>query len=413
MGTTPDYIDHIRRRKPGRAVFITDPDTLPSSTPAATTAEDELICPLREEDRVIAELQSFLDARHITPSGVACFDCESLAMAAAIAANWKLPFPSSRTVLLCRDKLVCKQRWYAYGVPCPKVMEIGGPEDLESLLAETESGIIVKPLSGSGSELVFRCNTPAEATDAYRIITAGLATRSGHRMYQPSAGRGRPPIIAEEFIHGEEYSCDVLIKSEQVKIIRTARKYFPEKGPVGTTRAYEIPAELPVTTDVSAFMAYISAAVKAVEMTDGLCMLDFIVRNGRPYFLEISPRPGGDCLPSLIEESCGFDMISAAIDHAEGLWLMIPPGNAWKRLLGVRLHAERPGRLKAIRPLLNGYENRIRSMVWLKQPGDLIRVPPEDYGSWLLGFVIFEPLNGQPVPHQIRDLQKRIEVDIQ
>ncbi len=374
--------------------------------------DDELIYPLRDENKVTEELQHFLIHHHLTLGGVTCFDCESLAMAAAIADNWGLPFSSRETVRYCRNKYVCKQRWYTYGVPCPRVRKINCLEDIAAFMGETESSVILKPLSGSGSELIFRCDNYAEAIDAYPVMMAGLKSRSGNRMYHLSDNQNQMAVLCEEYIEGEEFSCDILLKADEAKILRLAKKYFPDKGPIGTTQAYEIPVELPAGTDLSAFMAYVSAAVKAVDLTDGLCMLDFIIRNGRPYFIEISPRPGGDCLPPLIEESCGFDMIAAALDYAEGLWLMIPPHDTWDHLVGVRFHAEHSGRLQAIRPHLDGYEKRVRSMVWLKQPGDPIRVPPEDYASWLLGYIIFEPAADQPIHQQIIGLKKQITVDI-
>ncbi len=412
VGTTPDYIDHIRKKMPKRAVFITDPDVRPPCGPAFVPAVDELVCPLREEAEVMEKLSAFLLHQKISLSGVTCFDCESLSMAAVVARNWALPFASKEAVRHCRNKYISKKLWKKFGVPCPRICEVNQLDDILIFMKETAAGIILKPLSGSGSELIFHCHTAAEAEKAYAVILAGLQSRSLTRMYRCDDQEHPLTILCEEFIDGQEYSCDILLEGEEARILRIAKKYFPDSGPVGTTQAYEIPVRIPMIINTSVFMGYLSAAAKAVGLNSGLCMLDFIVRNGRPYFIEISPRPGGDCLPPLIEKSCGLDMIGVAIDYAEGRWIRIPPMEHWEHLVGVRFHAEKPGRLQAIRPQLNGVEDRIRSMVWLRQPGDQIKLPPEDYTSWLLGYAVFKPENARPIADQVRRLIRRVHVDI-
>lgn len=412
VGTTPDYISHIRERMSGRAVFISDPDTRGQSGFSPVSMEDELVCPLREEEEVIGKLHPFLLHQKISLSGVACFDCESLAMAASIAQNWALPFPSKEAVLHCRNKYISKKLWETFGVPCPKIREINSLNDIAGFMHETGSSVVLKPLSGSGSELIFRCDNVHEAENAYPIMLAGLESRRTTRMYQREDQGDSFTILCEEFIDGQEYSCDILLEGDEARILRIAKKYFPDSGPIGTTQAYEIPARISMIINTSVFLGYLSAAAKAVGLTGGLCMIDFIVRNGRPYFLEISPRPGGDCLPPLIEKSCGFDMIGAALDYAEGRWMRIPPIDKWEHLVGVRFHAGQAGRLQAIRPRLNDLKHRIRSMVWLRQPGDQIKLPPEDYASWLLGYAVFKPENDRPIHEQVRRLIDQVSVDI-
>ena len=47
-----------------------------------------------------------------------------------------------------------------------------------------------------------------------------------------------------------------------------------------------------------------------------IIMADFIFKDDQFYFLEMTPRPGGDCLPDLIQASLGYDTLGLAIEYA-------------------------------------------------------------------------------------------------
>jgi len=412
VGTTRDYIDHIRNRMPGRAVFVTDPDTITDSTRGPFTDDDELVCPLGDEQAAIDSLRNFLEQRNVALKGVACFDCESLPTAAAIAERWGFPFPTRQSVYYCRNKYISKRVWASRGVPCPRVCSARSVEDIISFMEEVGTEIILKPLTGSGSELTFRCDSLEAAADAFGIVVEGLAARSKDRMYCLGGKSVGSNVLCEEFVSGEEFSCDIYYDAEEVEALRMARKYLREEGPTGTAQAYEIQAPLPEGLEKAFFEHCLVEAAKALGLTRCLCMVDFICRDGRPYFLELSPRPGGDCLPPLIGQSCGLDIIGLTLDFAEGKSPKIPPVSAWEHLVGLRFHAHHAGLLQAIRPLWGEWKRNIRDVAWLRHPGDRIELPPKEYNSWLLGYAIFKPRTGISIRDQVRRLNQAVEVDI-
>jgi len=412
VGTTRDYIDHIRKRMPGRAVFLTDPDVMTDTGIPTIPEDEELICPLMDEQAAMDRLRNFLDRQNILLSGVACFDCESLLMAATVANKWSLPFPSRQSILYCRNKYLCKKRWASHGIPCPRVRAVHSFDDIAGFMRKIGGPVVLKPVSGSGSELTFRCNSLGEASRAYRTILKGLMARATDRMYYLNGKAGRANVICEEFVGGDEFSCDVYYDAGEVQVLRITNKYFPEERLIGTTLAYEIPAKLPGAIGETVFRRYLGEAAKALGLTRSLCMVDFIWHNGLPYFLELSPRPGGDCLPPLIEQSCGVDMLGVTLDFAEGRPPRVPPSNTWEHLVGVRFHADRAGRLQSIHPQLREWEENMRELVWIRRPGDQIELPPKDYGSWLLGYGIFSPKTGLAIQDQLRNLVRAVAVDI-
>jgi len=411
VGTTRDYIDRIRERMPGRAFFLTDTGTVsPGIIPLPP--DEELVCPLTDEDGAAAGLKAFLDRGAITLCGIACFDCESLPLAAALAERWGFLFPKKQTVHYCRDKYLSKKIWADRGISCPRVRQVDGLADIHTFMRETEKPIILKPRAGSGSALTFRCDSLDAATEHYLGILEGLKNRATDRLFQPTEPGSKPGVVCEEWLSGDEFSCDVCVTEKDVRILRTARKYFSDEMPVGATLAYEIPAGPPDGIPEAVFKKDLGQAAEALGLKQGLYMVDFICRNGRCYFLELAPRLGGDCLPWLIEESCGVDMLEFALDFAEGLSPAMPPPEQWEHLIAVRFHAHRAGRLEAIRPRFHQHAENVRSQLWIRQPGDRIKLPPEDYDTWLLGHIIFSPRSVPDIPEQIRDLLRAVEVDI-
>jgi biotin carboxylase len=411
VGTTRDYIDHIRARMPGRALFLTDPRAVAPGI-APVPRNEEIICPLSDLRAVRTSLNHFLRKYDISLSGLACFDCEWLWTAAVIAEDRNLPFPSTQAVLRCRNKFLSKRLWTNHGVSCPEVREVFCPEDILEFLRKTGGPVILKPRSGSGSELTYRCNTADEVREGYGKIREGLHKRAADPLFQSQGTEGHPTAICEEFISGDEYSCDIYFDGETAQILRLARKYFREEMPLGTALGYEIPVRFPQGVSPETSLLEFGKAARVLGLTRSLCMIDFIVRDGRVYLLEMSPRLGGDCLPALIEQSCGVDMLEVALGFAEGALPTMPEKARWNHVVGVRFHAERPGTLQGIRSDFQKWGKDIRSQVWRRHPGDRIGLPPDDYDSWLLGHVIFTPRPGMEIATQVRNLLRAVKTDI-
>ena len=120
-------------------------------------------------------------------------------------------------------------------------------------------------------------------------------------------------------------------------------------------------------------------------------MVDFIVWQGNAYLLELTPRPGGDCLPWLIQQSCGLDMIGLALDMAQGRNISTPVSQSWKTLVGLRLFASHSGAVKEIDDGDLRRDPRVQEVLIKRKPGHRVILPPKDYDSRLFGHVIFKP----------------------
>jgi len=416
VGTTADYIDMIGRRYPDRALFLTDFKERRSAHEPDPTPGSELLCDLGRPSDITTLLREHLERRKIALSGIVCYDCESMALGARLAADFNLSYPSLASVLLIRDKYRSKEVWQRAGVPCPRADLVESDRQACDFFARLGAPVVIKPLTGSGSELTFKCANEEEIRQSFRLISNGLADRKSSRMYaRDNSGTGPDPqrvFTIEEFVSGPEYSCDFIIDGDRVELIRTAAKISGDGMPFGTTLAYELPARLPEGLTVEALTESLRRAARAAGLKRAICMIDFMIRDGAPVFLELTPRPGGDCLPFLIRQSCGLDMLGLALDFAEGRTLDIPPAQSWNRLVGVRLFADGAGKLNGVDFSNVRANSSVRECYLKRQPGHAITLPPADYDSWMLGHIVFQPANS-PLPEQCRAIVSLAHLDIQ
>ena len=390
VGTTADYVDLVNRRYPGRALFITEVRERSIAREVPSPPGSELLCDLKDVASVHTALVSHLEQWHQTISGVTSYDCESMELASWLAERLGLPYPSPDAIRLVRDKLATKRRWQQEGVNGPRAALVKSEKEAVQFAAEVRGPVVLKPLTGSGSELNFRCDRPDDCRPAFRLIKSGLARRADTRMYASSPRTGRQPMIEiEEWIDGPEYSCDFIIDGETVKVIRVATKLHSGRMPFGTTLAYLLPARLPGELTEIGLAEKLREAALAVGINRAVGMADFIVREGQPCFLELTPRPGGDCLPSLIMRSCGLDILGVALDVAEGVPVSVPPASQWTHLVGVRLFARSTGRIKRLDASTVLTHPAVVECHFKRTPGHVVTLPPEDYDSWLRSWNIF------------------------
>ena len=412
VGTTSDYIDWIRRTCPGRALFITDPIVRSNAKEPTPEPHEEIRCELADIGHVRKAVVRHLKRWDIRVNGVTCFDCESMAVAAFLAQDFSAAFPSPSAVNNCRDKLISKILWQQNEILSPRIAPVRHVEDATAFFSTLGGDCVLKPLSGSGSELVFHCRTEQECRRAFTVIQDGLQQRKNHRLYKGVSGDS-PQIIAEEFVDAPEFSCDFFLDANEVTLIRLARKIPSSDGPFGTTMGYELVGSLPQGIDLGRFCGYLAQGAGALGIKRSICMVDFMVHNGKIVLLEIAPRPGGDCLPALIRSALQLDILALTLDVAQKRPLRIGSFRPSQPVVGLRIHASQGGIFRHINWAALEGNSRIKEINVVRHPGDVIRMPPEDYESFLLGNIIFIPENKMDRRNECRRLLDSLTVEIE
>ena len=419
VGTTADYIDIIRRRFPGRTLFLTDPaERKKASSYPAPDRISEILCGLTSPRGAVDALDGHLRKQKQQLTGVACFDCESLSLAAEIARTRSLPFPSPAAVDASRNKYFSKRLWLDAGLPCPDVRLVGRSDEAIDFLHKIQRAVVMKPLTGSGSELIFLCRDENDCRLAFKTLVEKLATHHNSRMYEPRTWQGkkidpRKSFVMEEMVEGEEMSCDFALRENGVKIIRTTRKILARNQTFGTVLAYILTNDLPFGSDPSAVHRLLEQAARALGINRSICMIDLMISRGRPLMLEMTPRPGGDCLIALERLSAGFDMLGYALDFAEGQETETPPAGEWKPLAGLHLLADRPGTIRRLDDRALLADPRVLECSLTAGIGHRILMPPDDYDSRKLGHAIFRPRNPADIEKECLELSALLTVEFE
>ena len=412
VGTTPDYIDWIRRSCPARALFLTDPAARWQAVEPSPPPAEEVLCNLSDYSEVRQVLQRHLLQENIRLDGVACYDCESMELAATLAQEFSLPYPSVQSVNNCRNKYLTKTLWARHNLVTPRVLQIRSATEAVHFFQDLGGPCVLKPPGGSGSELIFRCDSARACRHNFIKIIDGLQQRRNNRLYK-SFRTADPVILAEEFVMGEEYSCDFVIENGRVEVIRLTRKILSSRGPFGTALGYLLPGPLPEEIKEHDFKQTLYQSALALGINRAICMLDFMVCKNQIVLLELSPRPGGDCLPSLLRRCWNLDMITLYLDFCQQRpWRLQKPANL-NPCLGLRLHAGCSGSLKKVDTRQLQHDSRVREIHLTRQPGHQIIMPPDDYDSWLLGHIIFD-LDVDTAPEaQCRALLEKLVVEVE
>jgi biotin carboxylase len=415
IGTTPDYVAHITRGYPGRALFV---NHILCKMPAVAPAPDEsskvrgdLTCP---ED-IADKIERHLARRRMEPIGITCFDCEWLGLTAHLAVRLRLPYPSADSIRLCRNKYLSKRVWTERDVPCPRSAMVCTTDEAKRFAEKIGGAVVLKPPVGSGSELTFLCPDPFGAGQAFIRLKDGLARRKANPLFWENStdggfGEKHHAVLAEEYITGREYSCDIMISGGRMSIIRSARKIRAASLPFGTTLAYQVPARLPDGVDGEAFGISLFRAAESLGLSEAICMVDFIVRDNKAMFLEITPRPGGDCLPPLIRECSGHDMLGMALDFAERRPIALKPQSQWRQLAGLRLLSRREGTVRSFDLSGLSADKRVLRVSIIRSTGHEVYLPPKNYDSWVLGYVIFQPDASGTLEEECREIAAKLIV---
>jgi hypothetical protein len=411
VGTTADYIDLIERKFSGRALFLTDPSEREKAAGWTDPGpEVEVLSPL-----VFSAARKALERRlqetGVGLSGVVCFDCESLRLSAELARHLALPFVSPEAVAAARDKYLSKKLWSEAGLPCPEARLVRDPGEAVEFIRGGERAAVIKPLTGSGSELIFLCRSPGDCRRAFALLRKKLGRHPNRRMYgEREENDPRIVFAVEELVEGEEWSCDFALNRRGARIIRLTRKIFARGQSFGTVLAYRLSRQLPAGVDPEGFLRQLGRAARVLGIERSICMLDFIVTGGEAKMIELTPRPGGDCLVALERRGGGFEMLGYALDFAAGRERPPPPFQDWEELAGLHLLAPRGGTIRWISAAGILADPRVRECYLSARTGDRVVLPPDDYESRRLGHVIFLPRTGD-LERECLELSGRLELE--
>lgn len=314
-----------------RVLLVANAGSLDADSPPSAIADD-----MSDPARVIDRIAAWGKDRNATFDAVVGIDEElHFSLSRGIASRFGLPFHTERTCLLASNKYLCKQAFLEHGVPTSAFALISEP-DLETA-ARVGYPNVLKVMSGTQSQFLFRNDTPEDlVSNLGRMTKAARDTRRDPRfdpqVLSPSGQTldPRSQFLLESFVPGTEYSCDFLVRSGAVDLVRVTRKI---PGPVlGIFGGYLLldPSRLDREGfDRTKLLSLCRGIARAFEISDGLCMVDFKGDAGRLTVLESSVRPGFSAFNHLMYQVYGYTSLAVMTMAAmKEPFTLLPPSAA-------------------------------------------------------------------------------------
>jgi len=190
------------------------------------------------------------------------------------------------TMAVTLDKDCAKKIVQAAGVHVPPSVLLG-PDDAPDRAADLTFPVVVKP-AWEGSSKGIRNRCLVHGIDELPAVLSGL--RADHRQ----------PILVEEYIEGDEITVGMYgnLPPRFLGVMRIVPQFPVDKfiysleikREYKKLVKYECPPPLP-EAQLNAIRQASILAFHALGCRD-ICRVDFRVRNGVPYFLEVNPLPG-------------------------------------------------------------------------------------------------------------------------
>jgi diaminopimelate decarboxylase len=387
VATTTDYVDMIRKRYPDQLVFITSPALRENAKEKKPRDSEEICCDVHDFKTALRMLRAHSEKYRQHIAGITCYDCESLMLASYIAEHLQLAFPSADAVKNCRNKMRSIDLWARSKILCPRTAEITSYEQAVSFYSKDSMPCVVKPASGSGSEMTFLCANEKELAHAWDSVMISMQAKNSDPMYLASCGGSRSVLI-QEYVGGTEYSCDFIITCGKAVVLRLCRKYKYARR-FGATQTYELlpESEWPETNKCLSHLFY-RAAKATGRMEHAVVMVDFIETEKGLMLLEMSPRAGGDCIPPLIQKSCGVSTVNIAVEIAAGRVAKPQTLPVKQSYAACRLFAPRDGVLVSENSARIKKELPDSEVIMYRKSGDTLRLDASDYTEGLAGCVL-------------------------
>lgn len=166
---------------------------------------------------------------------------------------------------------------------------------------------VVKPVDGTGSELVSYCEDQSAVKRAVEVIAQRTVNHRGQR--RPGSG------MISEFVDGPEFSIECLVAGGRTDVVGVTGKTLS-----GPNTFVEVGHRFPVVGDPAdgPLRVFAEAIISALRIEHGALHIEARMTPQGPCLIEVNFRAAGDGITELVETSTGEDFIAAWADVVLG-----------------------------------------------------------------------------------------------
>jgi carbamoylphosphate synthase large subunit len=319
-----------------------------------------------------------------TICGVFSWTDTDVVVSAKISKALGLLAPHEDAVYLSKNKYEmrkCVHQTHPEWVPA--FIEIASLSDIENNSENFPFPAVIKPISASGSKGIFIVQNKEEAIQALQQLIDLSKDKDDSWLYT----RYGEKYIMEEYIGGQEVSVEGFVYEGECYIAGITDK--KTTYPWCIEYRHIFPALL--TNNVKlAIETATKKVVKALNLDYCPIHLEAKWVNNEFKLIEIAARTGGDLIHShLIAHSLGFDWLEMIIDSIANKHQPIFSNNPQK-LSGIQFLMAETSRMFSGLTLDDALkrENDIICVEETLSRGSLTALPPDDFASQRVGFVL-------------------------
>lgn len=311
-----------------------------------------------------------------------------------VAERIGLSGPTYNLARTLTNKALFRQFQHANGINSPPFALSSGWKHMKCLLSQMPPPILFKPVDTSGSRGISLVAIDDETLYKKAFDHALRFSREGQ-------------VCAEALVMGSDVSGDGFLLNGKAHVVIT-KKHKNGFVPIG----HEIPTDLPPSQQ-RLLIAEIERNCKTAGYITGPIDFDARVGNEEATILEMSPRLGGNAIPSVIHRGTGVDLYEHLVTYASGDAINIAN----------TLQVHRPCASWIIGSETGGTLSNISSVSSLKAAfselffahidvniGD--KIAPFEHSAHALGYIIFDRSSDSTFDQNVQQLKKELKIEL-
>lgn len=231
-----------------------------------------------------------------------CCSDKALETCGFLCDKLKLQGITEASAIISSNKYEMKKALIEGGVNTAKYVKITCREDLKVAAETLVFPLMVKAVDLQGSKGVYRANNLQDLYIYYEYVCNESSSEY---------------CIVEECIIGEEMGAQAFVYKGKVLFVQPHGDIISNFGATSAPTGHYTPINL-LNDTISIIEEHAKKAIKALGFDNCAVNMDFIIRNGIPYFIELTGRVGANCLPELMSYHFGFNYYQMIVATAVG-----------------------------------------------------------------------------------------------
>lgn len=278
------------------------------------------------------------------------------------------------------------------GLRAPYSVPFDSKDDALEYIKTAEYPIIVKATDLTGGKGILKAENVEEAE--FAVENAFNRSRAKH-------------IVIEPYIVGDQQTIHTFIKDKKV-VSSVSNDCFSPINP------YLIQAELFPARGIDDIQAELYESIEKIcnelDLVDGMLTLQYIVKDGKPYIIELMRRALGNQYLTVANVMNGFPWDEALIRAETGMDLSVlksePPKAKFAGHHGIM--ARRNGVLKSY-TIPDDIKSHIFQTIEMLQPGERL----EDYMNERVAYIYYKYDNYDEALEAVRHFNDNIKIEFE